>query len=142
MDVTLHLCGPKGDGQRLLLDRALAMLQADNEYLLQAMLRSGMAVPDKVEDLGIPYRDDTLIDPHGDSQHYFGYRQMLEHGSFSCGDASAFEAAVLVVKYQMPATAFSEARGDGIFHAVYRSPAGIVDPVARFHRTRGGRVAV
>ena len=142
MDVTLHLCGPKGDGQRLLLDRALAMLQADNEYLIQAMLRSGMAVPDKVEDLGIPYRDDTLLDPNGESQHYFGYRQMLEHGSFSCGDAAPFEAAVLVVKYNIPAVAFSDARGNGIFHAVYRTPAGVVDPIVRFHSARRGGLAV
>jgi hypothetical protein len=142
MDLHLHLCGPKGDGQRLLLDRALALVQADNEFLFQAMLRSGMAIPEKVEDLGIPYRDDTLIDPNGGSQHYFGYRQLLEHGSWSCGDAAALEAAALVVKYGLPATAFSDPRGDGIFHALYRTSAGIVDPVARYHAAHRGGMAV
>lgn len=142
MDVTLHLCGPKGDGQRLLLDRALAMLQADNEYLFQAMLRGGRPIPDKIEDLGLRYRDDTIIDPHSPRQHYYGFRQMLENGTFSCGDASAFEAAVLVIKYQMEATAFSQARAPGIFHAVYRTQAGVVDPIARLHGAGQGGVAV
>ena len=55
MYLGLHLCGPKGDGSRILLDRALALLQFDNECVVQAMLRSGRAVPDCMEELGLEY---------------------------------------------------------------------------------------
>lgn len=142
MDLRLHICGPKGDGTRLLLDRALQILQMDNEFVVQAMLRAGLVVPDCMEQLGLPYRDDTMLDPHTDRQEFRGFRQMLEYGSWSCGEGAAFEAAVLRVKYVIPAHSFAEfGKGDGKWHSVYRTPEGVVDPVFRFLNSGGRRVA-
>lgn len=142
MDLRLHLCGPKGDGSRMLLDRALAMLQLDNEFVVQAMLRSGMAVPDSVEQLGIPYRDDVVLDPNSERQEFRALRQMLDYGSWSCGEGAPLEAAVLQVKYKIPARAFVRfGTDDGFWHAVYETPQGIVDPVQRYLANGGRRVA-
>jgi len=142
--IGLHLCGPKGDGSRILLDRALALVQLDNECLVEAMLRAGMAVPDCVEELGIEYEDHTVLRPNSDEQQIYGLRAMLERGRFSCGDAAALEAAVLQKKYTIPARAFSRfGTEDGFWHAVYSTPAGVVNPVARFlEHQRRGRLAV
>ena len=144
MYLGLHLCGPKGDGSRILLDRALALLQFDNECVVQAMLRSGRAVPDCMEELGLEYEDHCVLDPNSDRQDLYGFRAMLERGKFSCGDAAGFEAAVLQAKHKIPARAFSRfGSGEGLWHAVYLTPAGIVNPVARFlSAQRQARVAV
>lgn len=144
MFLGLHLCGPRGDGGRMVLDRALALLQFDNECVIQAMLRAGRAVPDCVEELGLRYEDHTVLDPDSDHQEFYGFRAMLERGAFSCGDAAPFEAAVLRVKHTIPARAFSQfGTQDGLWHGVYETPAGIVNPVARFLAARQqGRVAV
>ncbi len=137
MDLRLHLCGPKGDGSRLLFDRALELVQQDNEFVVQAMLRSGQRVPDSVEELGVPYRDDTRLDPNSPRQDLYGLRAMLERGSFSCGDAAPFEAAVLKVKYNIPARAFTQVgKQAGLWHAVYQTPHGVVNPIARFLAAR------
>ena len=139
MFLGLHLCGPKGDGGRLLLDRALAMLQFDNECVVQAMLRDGRPVPDCVEQLGLVYEDHTILDPNSDRQEFYGFRQMLERRRFSCGDAAPFEAAVLRMKHGIPAHSFARfGTEDGLWHAVYQTPAGVVDPIARFLRARRG----
>ena len=133
MFLGLHLCGPKGDGSRLLLDRALALLQFDNECVLQAMLRAGRPIPDCVEELGLRYEDHTRLDPNSDHQELYGLRAMLDRGAFSCGDAAGFEAGVLQVKHRIPARAFSQfGTDDGLWHAVYETPVGIVNPIARF----------
>jgi hypothetical protein len=128
----------------MVLDQALALLQFDNECVIQAMLRAGRRVPECVEELGLSYEDHTVLDPDSDHQEFFGLRAMLERGVFSCGDAAPFEAAALWIKRQIPARAFSR-RGtdDGLWHAVYQTPAGIVDPISRFLSGRlQGRVAV
>jgi hypothetical protein len=144
MYLGLHLCGPKGDGSRILLDRALALLQFDNECVVQAMLRSGRPVPDCMEELGLEYEDHCILDPNSDRQDFYGFRAMLERGKFSCGDAAGFEAAVLQVKHRIPARAMSRFGSDeGLWHAVYTTPAGVVNPVARFLSSqRQGGVAV
>ena len=140
MQLDLHLCGPKGDGSRILLDHALAMVQLDNEFVIQAMLRAGRPVPDLIDQLGIPYRDDTVLDPDSDYQAFYGLRAMLERGSWSCGDAAPFEAAVLKCKHRVPARAFARyGTEDGFWHAVYETPRGTVDPVARFIREQTRR---
>lgn len=142
MILTMHLCGPKGDGERQLHDRALAMLQLDNRFVIEAMLRSGQQVPDLVDDLGIEYRDLTRTNARGEHHAYNGFRKMLDQGWFSCGDAAAYEAAVLSVKYGVPAHAYAEpGRGPGMFHAVYRTPTGVIDPVTRFQQKMGQRGA-
>lgn len=143
MFVGLHLCGPKGEGQRVLLDQALAMLQRDNEFVIQAMLRAGRPVPDCIEELGLRYVDDTVADPESGRQIFYSFRHMLERKKFSCGDAAGFEAAVLTQKFQVPARAHTKAgrprwplppgvTHHGLWHSVYETPAGEVDPVMRF----------
>lgn len=139
MILELHLCGPKGDGQRQELDGALRLLQLDNEFLIQAMLRDGRRVPDFVEDLGLRYRPPSPAEAATEHERFYGLRKMVHAGEFSCQDASGWEAAVLSVKYREPSRAFhEEVRPDGLWHAVYETPRGIIDPVARF-LARGGR---
>lgn len=137
MYLGLHLCGPRGDGSRMLLDMALAMLQFDNECVVQAMLRDGRHVPECMEELGLEYEDHCVLDPDSDKQDLYGFRAMMERGKFSCGEASCFEAAVLQVKHGIPARAFSRyGTDDGFWHAVYMTPAGVVNPVARYLASR------
>ncbi len=131
----LHLCGPKGDGLREELDRALALVQLDNEFVIQAMLRAGRPVPDLIEDTGLPYRPPNRREAETNRQPLHGLRAMLENGWWSCGDAGPWEAAVLSVKYNTPTRAFSlPVSDDGLSHAAYRTgPNGVVvDPVARY----------
>jgi len=140
MLLELHLCGPKGEGQRQLLDRALAMTQLDNQFVIEAMLRDGRDVPDLVDDIpGLRYRPPTRAEAATEKERMFGMRKMLETKQFSCHDAAAYEAAVLSKKYGVPAQAFvQQLRGRGLWHGVYRSQQhGIVDPVARFLAKQG-----
>lgn len=144
MILELHLCGPRGDGQRHELDRALALVQLDNRFLIQAMLRAGRPVPEKVEELGILWRPPSRAEALTDRQAIRGLRAMLEHGSFSCCDAAGWEAAVLEEKYRLPARSYNVdvvppwmrrrwgAGADGLFHAAYETPRGVVDPVWRY----------
>lgn len=133
MILELHLCGPKGDGQRNEIDDALALLQRDNEYVIQAMIRAGRFVPDLIEDLGLEYRPPTRAEAETERQAFHCFRKMLENGWWSCGDAGPFEAAVLVIKHGIAAQAFSsDLTDDGLFHSLYRTPMGVIDPVARF----------
>lgn len=139
MILELHLCGPKGDGQRQLLDRAIALTQLDNQFVIEAMLRAGQDVPDLVDDMGIDYRPPTRREAATERERFYGMRKMLETGEFSCHDAAAYEAAVLTVKYGVPAQSFNQGMpGRGLWHGVYRSQQhGIVDPVARFLAKHG-----
>lgn len=138
MILELHMCGPKGAGQRELIDRALAMMQLDNQFLIEAMLRAGRSVPDLVDDMGLRYRPPSKAESKTRRQRLFHYKDMLDNGWFSCCDAAPWEAAVLTVKYQVPAQAFSTpVSNDGLFHAVYRTPDGVIDPTARFNAKNG-----
>lgn len=120
---------------RELLNRVLAVIQLDNQFLIQAMLGAGMQVPDIVDDLGLVYRPPTLTEANSGRQVICGYRRMLENGYFACAEAAAWEAAVLSEKYKITAEAFvNPITGDGIFHALYRTSSGTIDPVARFLR--------
>ena len=133
MVLELHLCGPKGDALIEELNAALALVQRDNEFLIQAMLRSGRQVPEVVEDMGIVYRPPSRSESLTDRQAIRGLRSMLEQGYFSCGDAAPWEAAVLRIKYGVAAVAFSKPlTSDGLTHGIYRTPSGVIDPVARY----------
>ena len=143
MILEFHLCGPKGDGQRQELDHGLRLLQLDNEFLIQAMLRDGRRVPDLVDDLGLRYRPPSPAEAATERERFYGLRDMVRVGEFSCQDASGWEAAVLTIKYRQPSSAFvEEIRPDGLWHAVYETPRGVIDPVARFlaKEGRGGYV--
>lgn len=154
MILELHLCGPRGDGQRQEIDRGLELLQLDNQFLIQAMLRAGRAVPERVEELGIPWRPPTRTEALTERQPMRGLRAMLEHGSFSCCDAAGWESAVLAEKYRVPARPFSldvvppwmrqlqGAAADGLFHVVYQTAQGTVDPVRRYLINTGQADAV
>ena len=139
MILELHLCGPKGDGQRQLLDRALALTQLDNQFVIEAMLRSGLDVPDLVDDMGLTYRPPSRREAHTERERVYGMRKMLDTGEFSCHDAAAYEAAVLTTKYGVPAQAFVQPLPrEGFWHGMYRSQQhGVVDPVARFLKKQG-----
>lgn len=138
MILELHLCGPKGDGQRQELDAALRLLQMDNEFLIQAMLRDGRPVADLIEDLGLSYRPPTPAEARTDRERFYGLHAMLRAGEFSCQEAAAWEAAVLTVKYGVPSRAFHDpVSNDGLYHALYETPQGVIDPVARFLAKQG-----
>lgn len=138
MILELHLCGPKGDGHRQELDRALELLQLDNEFLIQAMLRDGRHVPDLVDDMNLRYRPPTPFEAKTDRERFLGLREMMRRREFSCQDAAGWEAAVLSQKYRMPATAYHEpVSAAGFYHAVYWTPQGVIDPVARYLAKRG-----
>lgn len=139
MILELHLCGPKGEGQRQLLDLALALVQLDNQFLIEAMLRDGREVFDLVDDLGLRYAPPTAAEARSPREPVWGLGKMLEEGRFSCRDAAAYEAAVLVVKYQIFAQAYVlPVRVDGLWHAVYRTAAhGQIDPTQRFLAKQG-----
>lgn len=154
MVIELHLCGPIGDGQRQELDAALALLQMDNEFLIQAMLSAGLHVPDTVDEMGLVWVPPSKLEAQTDRQRFFHMRDMLERRRFSCGDAAGYEAAVQRAKYGVPARAFTvdvvpdwmrKTQGDaaeGLWHSVYSTPSGIVDPVGRHLRRRGRPNAV
>jgi len=143
MLVELELCGPKGAGQLEIWQRCLEIVQRDNEMLLEAMLRAGRPVPDTVEELGLPYVPPTAFEARNDRQRVSGLGGMLDRGSFSCGDAAPFEAAVLVVKYGVPARAVPRMLPSPrdpaavLLHAQYETPNGTVDPVARWLEAHG-----
>ena len=139
MILELHLCGPKGDGQRQLLDRALAMAQLDNQFVIEAMLRSGREVPELVDDMDLHYRPPSAAESRTERERVYAMRKMLETGEFSCHDAGAYEAAVLTTKYGIPAQAYVQPLPrSGLWHGVYRSQQhGVVDPVARFLEKQG-----
>ena len=140
MIIELHLCGPTGDGQRQELDHALALVQLDNQFVIEAMLRAGQNIPDLVDDMGLLYRPPTRREALTERERFYGMRKMMDTGEFSCHDAAAYEAAVLTVKYSLPAQAFNQPLGrGGLWHGVYRTPNhGVVDPVAR-HLQKQGR---
>jgi len=142
MLVELELCGPKGDGQIILWQRVLEIVQKDNEMLFQAMLRSNKSVPEYIDQLGLPYLPPTREEARGERQRISGLQGILERGSWSCGDAAALEAAALSVVHGVPAVVRAvlltpRHSPHALLHAVYETPEGRVDPTARWLQARG-----
>jgi len=136
MKLTLHLCMPAGDGSRDTYQHALELLQADNRRGIRAMLARGDTIPDTIGEWDLLYvpetpRNNAQGDPLMD-MYWIG--DCVERGTFSCGDAAAYESAVLEEKYGVPALPVSVPQADNDFHAVVVSELGVHDPVANFQR--------
>ena len=137
MIVTLHMCGPEGEVLRRQLAEALNMLKDDNRYVINAMLNSGEHVPDTVIDADLDYEPSQHMKAvHGEpTQEFFGMKRMFEMGTFSCGDAAAYEAAVQEEKYGVPTEVIvTPTTGDSDYHALYVTPEDVVDPTENWFR--------
>lgn len=137
MIVTLHMCGPEGEALRQQLANVLNTLKKDNRYVINAMLNSGMEVPDTVieADLNyVPSRHEWT--PEGRPiQVFYGMKSMFESGEFSCGDAAAYEAAVQEEKYNVPTEVICvPTYTDEDYHGIYVSPYAVVDPTENWLR--------
>jgi len=141
--IELHLCGPKGAGMREEFSRAVALLQFDNEMLIEAMLKAGHAVPDTVDGLRVNYQPATAAEARTGRVQLRGMGSMVETGTWACGDASAYEAAVQRVKHgRLDAKAYAvdyPSQDGGLCHAVYQVDGRVIDPVSRHLRRTGMR---
>lgn len=135
MIVELHLCGPVGDVRRQQLTRLLNELKRDNAYVINAMLNAGQHVADTVIELGLDY-DPAGGTPEAETQRqrFFGMREMVESGTFRCGEASAYEAAVMETKYGIPTMVLCVPQGATEYHGIYVTEDGAVDPTENWLR--------
>lgn len=136
MIVTLHLCAPQGEVLRQQLSNILNQLKEDNRYVINAMLRSGLKVPDTVIEAGLDYvpsrhQKNVQGEP---IQVYYGMKSMFDSRTFSCAEAAAFESAVLEEKYGEPTECVSVALGRGDHHAIFVTQDGEVDPTENYLR--------
>jgi len=134
MIVTMHMCMPQGETMRQQFTRLYNEVKDDNRRVIAAMMAAGQHVPDTVGELGLSYvpehhRTDSNGEPMMD---IYGLRAMIDRGSFSCGEAAAYEAAVMNEKYRVPARCLAVAQGIEDLHAVYVTPEFTVDPTANF----------
>lgn len=130
MIITLHLCGPEGEALRQQLTNMLNALKRDNRYVINAMINSGMEVPDTVIDAGLEYvpSQHRQLDYGEPIQDFYGMKAMFDSGTFSCGDAAAYEAAVLEEKYGIPTEVLCVALSDEDYHSLLVTPYDVVDP--------------
>lgn len=134
MIVTLHMCMPEGDAMRSRFGDLMELLKRDNRAVIAAMLAEGIDVPDTVGDLGLQYVGEThCLDGRGQPvMAIYGLRDMVDRGTWSCGDAAAYEAAVVEEKYGIPTLCLAVAQGDDDLHAVFVTPDNVVDPLANY----------
>ncbi len=135
MIVTLYMCGPKGEVMRRQLAGALNQLKQDNRYVINAMLRDGIEVPDNVIEAElnyVPSQHETDPETGEPRQAFYGMKHMFDTGEFSCGGAAAYEASVLEEKYGIPTEVLCVAVGDSDYHSIYVTPDGPIDPVERW----------
>lgn len=137
MIFTFYMCGPQGEALRQQMTNALNMLKRDNRYVINAMLNSGVHVPDTVieADLNyVPSRHEwtTSGEPR---QTLYGMKAMFDSGEFSCGDAAAYEAAVQEEKYGIPTECIGvPTYNDDDYHGIYVTPYDVVDPTENWLR--------
>lgn len=136
MIVTLHLCAPPGEATRRELARALNLLKEDNRLVIQAMLRAGLEVPDTVSEMGLEYRPPTAAEAKTPEQAFYCMADMVERGRFSCGDAAAFEAAVVEEKYGIQTEVIVVPQGSTEYHALYVCEFGAIDPTENWLEER------
>lgn len=143
MIVKLHLCGPEGEALRQQLANALNTLKQDNRYVVNAMLNSGMEVPDTVIEAGLNYVPSRHEQSGGRPvQAFYGMKDMFESGEFSCGDGAAFEAAVMEEKYAIPTEVLCVATGDADYHGLFVTPNGVIDPTENWLRHWEGELGM
>lgn len=138
MRVTLHLCMPRGQTMREQFSRLMNEVKHDNRRVIRAMLAEGIPVSDTVGELKLRYvpaehRTDADGEPLMD---IYGIRMMIDTGEFSCGDAAAYEAAVLEEKYGIAAHCMAVAQGDDDMHGVFATSERVVDPTLNFLQGR------
>lgn len=142
MRVTLNLCGPPGEATRRELAELLNVLKEDNRLVINAMLNAGHDIPDTVWELGLRYSPPTPEEANTPNQQFYCLADMVENGWFSCGDAAAFEAAVLEEKYGFVTEVLVVPQGAYEYHAVYAwgSPltdeGGVLDPTEHWLQMR------
>ncbi len=134
MIIEIHLCGPGGDVRRQQLARLLNELMQDNCYVINAMLNAGQHVADTVVELDLDYDPAQGDDKSSHHQPFYGLRKMVKLGTFRCGDASAYEAAVMKTKYGIPAQVEVVPQGDNDYHGIYVTPFGPTDPTKNWIR--------
>lgn len=128
------MCMPEGDAMRQRFSDLMELLKRDNRGVIAAMLGNGMPIPETMDDLGLRYiPEQNSRDEHGEPvMALYGLRDMVERSSFSCGDAAAYEAAVMEEIYGIPTICLAVAQGDEDMHAVYVTAEDVVDPTANF----------
>lgn len=141
MIIEMHMCGPGGDFRRQQLTRLLNELKRDNQYVINAMLNAGQHVPDTVIELGLDYEPATGLDKESRRQPFYGMRDMIEEGTFRCGDGSAYEAAVMEEKYGIPSMVIVVPQGDSDYHGLFVTPDGPIDVVENWLRYWEARIA-
>ncbi len=143
MIVGLHLHGPPGEATRRLVSDMLEIVRQDNIYVVQAMLDAGIEVPDTMWEMGLVYDPpnpnrpvydhygnviDVVDEVNTPKQNFYGISDMIENGTFSCGDGAAAEAAIATVKYGVKTRCECVAQGGYEYHAIFITPDGPVDP--------------
>lgn len=145
MIVTLHMCGPEGEALRQQFANALNVLKRDNRYVINAMLNSGMEVPDTVIEAGLDYvpsRHEWTADGQP-IQVLYGMKAMFESGQFSCADAAAFEAAVQEEKYRVPTECIAVPTSSAEdMHGLFVTPQAVVDPTENWLRYWEGNLGL
>jgi len=141
MRITLHLYAPNGEAKRRLLNKLLRIVQDDNRLVINGLMNSGLPVADTMSDLGLTYKPPGAEEANTPDQGFFGVVDLVERGTFSCGDAAAWEAAVLEEKYGIPAEAQIVAQGATDYHAIVITPNGVYDPTEAWIEAQGGRAA-
>ena len=122
MRILISLSGIDGTNLGRVFGAAVNTLCADNEAYLTAVEEEGTSIPDTVRELGTQYRP---WKPSSDVQ-FRSIDEMLEHSAFACGDAAAYECAVLRVKYGIDAHCFVKRANGNIWHALVMCPNGRV----------------
>jgi hypothetical protein len=140
--VTLYMCMPEGESMRRQFARLMNEVKNDNRRVIAAMAASGYPIADTVGELGLRYVPEKhRLGPDGEPvMNIYGMRAMLARKTFSCGDATAYEAAVLEEIYGVYAECLSVAQGDDDMHAVFVTPDHVVDPTANFLNGRREQV--
>jgi hypothetical protein len=138
MIVRMHLCMPEGDAIRSRFGEILEVVKRDNKTVIAAMLYEGIDVPDTVGELGLVYvPEQHRLDASGHPVlDVYGMRDMIARGTFSCGCAAAYEAAVIEEKYGVPTQCLSVAQGDDDFHGIFVTADSVVDPTANYLQHR------
>ena len=138
MIIELHLCAPPGEARRRVLTALLNICKDDNRLIINAMMRSGFDVPETMEDLGLQYQPPSGGELQTPRQPFYSLLDLLENGTFSCGDAAAYEAAVKEEKYGQQTQCICVAQGDNEYHAIYVTAEGPVDPTENWLRRVAG----
>jgi len=144
MKITLHMCMPEGDAMRNRFGELMEIVKRDNRAVIAAMLAEGLHVPDTVGELDLRYLPEQhRLDEYGQPiMNIYGYREMVQRRTFSCGDAAAFEAAVVEEKYGVRTLCVAVSQGDDDLHGVFVTETDAIDPTANFLEGRRSPIPV